>query len=80
MRIRCWLPLLTLCTVALFSPLRSAGQTEAGADSDTPHTAWGDPHLQGTWSYASLTPLERPAALAGRDECVAMHEEGGVSS
>jgi hypothetical protein len=33
----------------------------------TPRTAWGDPDLQGTWSYASLTPLERPAAVAGRE-------------
>ena len=27
-------------------------------------TAWGDPDLQGTWSYASLTPLERPTSMA----------------
>jgi hypothetical protein len=33
----------------------------------TLRTAWGDPDLQGTWSYASLTPLERPAAVAGRE-------------
>ena len=67
MHIRCKLPLLTLCTVALFSPLPSAGQTEAGANGDTPRTAWGDPDLQGTWSYASLTPLERPAELADQE-------------
>ena len=61
------LTLLTLCTVALLSPLSSAGQTEAQAHSDTPRTAWGDPDLQGTWPYASLTPLERPAELADRE-------------
>jgi hypothetical protein len=33
----------------------------------TARTAWGDPDLQGTWSYASLTPLERPASVAGRE-------------
>ena len=60
------LTLLTLCTVALLSPLPSAGQTEVQAHSDTPRTDWGDPDLQGTWSYASLTPLERPAELADR--------------
>jgi hypothetical protein len=30
-------------------------------------TPWGDPDLQGVWSYATLTPLERPASLAGRE-------------
>ncbi len=32
-----------------------------------PHTAWGDPDLQGTWNFANLTPLERPSELAGKD-------------
>jgi hypothetical protein len=31
-----------------------------------PRTAWGDPDLQGIWTFNSLTPLERPAALAGK--------------
>ena len=30
-------------------------------------TAWGHPDLQGTWSFATLTPLERPGELAGKD-------------
>jgi hypothetical protein len=30
-------------------------------------TAWGEPDLQGIWSYATVTPLERPAEQAGRD-------------
>ena len=28
---------------------------------------WGDPDLQGTWTNTTTTPLERPAALAGKD-------------
>jgi hypothetical protein len=32
-----------------------------------PHTAWGDPDLQGTWNFANLTPLERPSELAGKE-------------
>ena len=32
-----------------------------------PRTAWGDPDLQGIWSFAILTPMERPAELAGKD-------------
>jgi len=27
---------------------------------DVPRTAWGDPDLQGVWTYATMTPLERP--------------------
>ncbi len=33
---------------------------------DTARTAWGDPDLQGVWSYATLTPLERAPELEGR--------------
>jgi hypothetical protein len=42
-------------------------QPTAGAKTWTAKTVWGDPDLQGVWSYATLTPLERPAALAGRE-------------
>ena len=31
-----------------------------------PRTPWGDPDLQGYWLVLSYTPLERPAALAGK--------------
>src|SRR5882672_8243544 len=27
-----------------------------------PHTAWGDPDLQGVYTFATLTPSQRPAA------------------
>jgi hypothetical protein len=30
-------------------------------------TAWGDPDLQGVWSNATLTPLERPADMANKE-------------
>ena len=29
-------------------------------------TPWGDPDLQGVWDYKTITPLERPANMAGR--------------
>ena len=35
--------------------------------SASPRTPWGDPDLQGTWSYASLTPLQRPTELSDRE-------------
>ena len=35
-------------------------------ETETPRTSWGAPDLNGHWEYRSTTPLERPAALAGR--------------
>src|SRR5207249_5720166 len=32
-----------------------------------PRTPWGHPDLQGTWDYRTITPLERPTALAGKE-------------
>ena len=29
-------------------------------------TPWGEPDLQGTWDFATLTPLQRPSALTGK--------------
>ena len=33
----------------------------------TSRTPWGDPDLQGTWSNATLTPLQRPAELKDKE-------------
>ena len=30
-------------------------------------TPWGDPDLQGSWSNATTTPLQRPDRYAGRE-------------
>ena len=41
----------------------------AGAQAAAPgpqRTAWGDPDLQGVWDFRTITPMERPAELAGR--------------
>jgi len=51
--------------VFVSAPAASQSQT-AGVDMP-PRTPWGDPDLQGTWSYASLTPLQRPETLAERE-------------
>ncbi|MBZ5556511.1 MAG: hypothetical protein LAO77_04470 [Acidobacteriia bacterium] len=32
-----------------------------------PRTSWGDPDFSGLWNYATMTPLERPQAFAGKD-------------
>ena len=59
---------VALVAASWLSPALAAGQEPApGPDSSTFRTAWGDPDLQGIWSYATFTPLERPAALTGRE-------------
>jgi hypothetical protein len=37
------------------------------AASSPSKTAWGHPDLQGIWDFATITPLERPSDLAGKD-------------
>ena len=46
---------------------RSATDGESKANYVTPRTPWGDPDLQGLWSNQTSTPLERPAALQGKE-------------
>jgi hypothetical protein len=71
--------------VAAVSPeARPAACAFVGAQTATPQrrtwtpprTAWGDPDLQGTWNYATMTPLERPRDLA--DKAVLSAEEAGA--
>ena len=50
-----------------------AAPAEASADWTAPRTAWGDPDLQGVWTNATLTPIERPASLG--DQAVLTAEE-----
>jgi hypothetical protein len=59
-----------VCAGVALTSAPIAGQSASAAktaDWKTPRTPWGDPDLQGMWSYATLTPLERPAAVAGRE-------------
>ena len=45
--------------------------TRVGAQANSwtaPRTAWGDPDLQGKWTFASTgTPMERPAEFGDRE-------------
>ena len=47
-----------LCAVVIAIPVAQKGVA--------PRTREGRPDLQGVWSYATLTPLERPAEFAGQ--------------
>src|SRR6185369_10485571 len=37
------------------------------AQAQSAKTPWGDPDLQGTWSNATLTPLQRPPELKDKE-------------
>ena len=58
------------------------------SQSQTEHvlslTPWGDPDLKGIWDFRSLTPMERPNELAGKqvltDEAAAIFVQGLAST
>jgi hypothetical protein len=55
------------CLVLIGVLLSVLGMSAAPAlKAGVPRTPDGRPDLHGTWSYATLTPLERPAEFAGR--------------
>src|SRR5260370_40849434 len=62
-----------LIAVVFFVPIHAAGQAPAAKPSEpakpwTPkRTPYGEPDLQGFWSNSSITPMERPAALTGKE-------------
>jgi hypothetical protein len=64
---------IAVCSLLLlgssFASSQTAPAARPAAASRTAEfkTSWGDPDLQGYWSYGTLTPLERPAAMAGRE-------------
>ena len=65
------------CTVfvlaaGVFAPVTAYAQPAAGDDA-APRTAWGAPDLNGVWDFRTLTPFERPEALA--DQAVFTPEE-----
>jgi hypothetical protein len=59
------------CLVALVSALAATVMVPSASGQSakwTPaRTADGKPDLQGTFTFATITPLQRPAALSGKD-------------
>src|SRR3954465_13440437 len=46
----------------------AAAQGKSGpAKGTVPRTAWGKPDLEGTWDFRTITPLERPDNMAGKE-------------
>ena len=71
---------LSSSVVLVLLACAAAGAQSAPGTGSLPRTAWGDPDLQGVWDFRSLTPMERPAELAGKafltDEEAAVFVQG----
>src|SRR5437870_2470585 len=62
---------LALASMVMVSVLAQAQTAPKKAATPTKpalkHTAWGDPDLQGVYTFATETPLQRPVALGKKD-------------
>lgn len=56
-----WFAVMTVAVIA--ASIGASAQQPARRWTQM-RTAWGDPDLQGTWTNETITPFERPAALA----------------
>ena len=59
----------TVSVLAAITVIPAAGQSGSAPQSGTssePRMADGTPDLQGTYTFATITPLQRPAELAGK--------------
>ena len=59
--------LVTGCVLAAAVTLVSLHPAAQGKASTPPRTPDGKPNLAGTYSFSTITPLQRPDALAGKD-------------
>ena len=57
---------LVLAVLSLV-PVLVSGQTSTDGRYVVPRTVDGQPDLQGVWANNTATPMERPAALEGKD-------------
>src|SRR6185437_14288854 len=57
---------LSLAALAAAGALAAAPALGAEPAYKAPRTAFGQPDLQGVWTNATITPLERPAVLGDR--------------
>ena len=60
--------LATACAALLAAVMAAPHAQSTGREAYTPpRTGWDVPDLQGIWTNATLTPVERPAAMSGKD-------------
>ena len=59
----------TMAAAVLVGVLPTSGQTTASQPNEwtVPRTPDGQPDLQGVWDFRTITPLERPEELAGKE-------------
>src|SRR5206468_7022375 len=57
--------LTSVAILVLLAPAAMAVQ-QGAANSAPARTAWGDPDLQGVYTFATQTPVERPKELGGK--------------
>jgi hypothetical protein len=76
--------LAILIALVSLAQVSLAGQAPPSAAKQTARTPDGRPDLQGVWSFATITPLERPDNLAGKqvltDEDVAKAEAAAAEA
>jgi hypothetical protein len=60
------LSVLGIAIVSTTLAIRAQPPAEGHPAWAIPRTAWGDPDLQSIWTYATMTPLERPRDLADK--------------
>src|SRR5262245_61900362 len=59
---------MTIAVVAMLTSSAIVGQSQSPtAAASWPKTPWGDPDLQGTWNFGTITPLERPERYGDRE-------------
>ena len=63
MHIRCFVATLSVLAIPLLIPASAAGQSGKWTPPRTPD---GKPDIQGTFTFSTITPLQRPEALAGK--------------
>ena len=64
---RCLASIVVVTAVAGTVFPRPGTAQAVGGFPEPPRTAWGAPDLRGTWDFRTITPLERPREMAGKD-------------
>jgi hypothetical protein len=57
---------IAIVIICLLAAVNAAAQ-DANSPGSVRRTPWGDPDLEGIWTNATLTPLQRPPELAGKE-------------
>jgi hypothetical protein len=64
MNVRCLVATIGVLAITLLVPVSAAGQPRKWTPPRTPD---GKPDIQGTFTFSTITPLQRPDALAGKE-------------